>query len=232
MQFPIILITFGRNINNKAMNTLKVPKIIPATASAEELKEIFSTLESNIISNCNWPEDFPYTPEASFKLFHDGANIYLQFEVNEKDLHAKITEDFGEVWTDPCVEMFISPDSDTYYNFECTCIGKMLVACHAKDKETERMPLDTLSAIKRIPSLGTDNFELREGDNTWSIIEIIPASSLFNHSIGSWDGKKMRANFYKCGDNLPNPHFLSWNRIDFHRPNFHLPEFFAEIQFE
>ena len=214
------------------MNTLKVPKIIPATNSAEELQEIFATLTANGITNCNWPEEYPYTPEASFKIFHDGTNIYLQFEVTEKDIHSKITEDFGEVWTDPCVEMFIAPDSDTYYNFECTCIGKMLVACHATAKETERMPLETLATIKRIPALGTDNFGLREGENSWSIIEIIPAATLFNHKIESWDGKTMRANFYKCGDNLPTPHFLSWNKIDYPRPNFHLPEYFGEIQFE
>ena len=214
------------------MNTLKVPKIIPATNSAEELQEIFATLTANGITNCNWPEEYPYIPEASFKIFHDGTNIYLQFEVTEKDIHSKITEDFGEVWTDPCVEMFIAPDSDTYYNFECTCIGKMLVACHATGKETERMPLDTLATIKRIPTLGIDNFDLREGENSWSIIEIIPATTLFNHKIESWDGKRMRANFYKCGDNLPTPHFLSWNKIDYPRPNFHLPEYFGEIQFE
>ena len=214
------------------MNRLKVPKIVPSGNDTEEIKRIFSGIAGNRISNCNWSDQFPYTPEASFKLFHDGANIYLQFEVTEKDLHSKITEDFGEVWTDPCVEMFIAPDCDTYYNFECTCIGKMLVACHARDKETEKMPLDKLSKIERIPTLGTENFELRKGENSWSIIEIIPVTSLFNHSIDSWDGKKMRANFYKCGDNLPNPHFLSWNKIDFPRPNFHLPEYFGEIEFE
>ncbi len=214
------------------MNTLRVPKIILTANDTEEIKNIFSGLDSNKISNCNWPDQFPYTPEASFKIFHDGANIYLQFEVTEKDLHSKITEDFGEVWTDPCVEMFISPDSDTYYNFECTCIGKMLAACHTKGKETEKMPLGMLSGIKRIPSLGTGNFELRKGENSWSIIEIIPSASLFNHDIGSWDGKKMKANFYKCGDNLPNPHFLSWNKIEYPRPNFHLPEYFGDIEFE
>ena len=73
---------------------------------------------------------------------------------------------------------------------------------------------------------------LREGENTWSIIEVIPAAALFNHDIDSWEGKKMHANFYKCGDNLPNPHFLSWNKIEFPRPNFHLQEFFGEVTFE
>ena len=107
----------------------------------------------------------------------------------------------------------------------------MLAACHRKDAETERMPLATLATIERYPSLGGENFALRNGETAWSIIEVIPVTTLFNHSIGSWEGKTMRANFYKCGDNLPNPPFLSWNAIDFERPNFHLPEFFGEVTF-
>ena len=214
------------------MNRLVIKKIEADKTDLEQIKNLFEQIESTPISNCNWPEAFPYTPQASFKAFHNGEQLFLQFNVTEKDLHSKITTDFGEVWTDPCVEIFIAPDADTYYNFECTCIGKMLVACHATGKETERMPQDKLATIERYPTLGYDNFELRSGENSWSIIEIIPASALFNHKIERWDGAKMRANFYKCGDNLPNPHFLSWNKIEFPRPNFHLPEFFGEITFE
>ena len=91
---------------------------------------------------------------------------------------------------------------------------------------------ETLAAIERYPTMGTDNFSLKEGEISWSMIEVIPAAALFNHNIESWSGKIFRVNFYKCGDNLPNPHFLSWNKIDFPRPNFHLPEFFGEVSFD
>ncbi len=213
------------------MKKITIPKILLEKYDAETLAEKFMVLEANEISVCNWPQEFPYTPQASFKAFHNGDKLFLQFNVTEKDIHAIITDNFGEVWTDPCVEAFIAPDENTYYNFECTCIGRMLVACHAKDKETEKMPLDTLATIERYPTLGTENFSLKEGETSWSIIEVIPVSTLFNHNIDSWSGKSMKANFYKCGDNLPTPHFLSWNKIDFPRPNFHLPEFFGEITF-
>ena len=213
------------------MKKIEIPKIHLEKYDNETLKEKFSTLESIEISNCNWPQEYPYTPQASFKAFHNGEKLFLQFNVTEKDIHTKITEDFGEVWTDPCVEAFIAPDENTYYNFECTCIGRMLVACHAKEKKTEHMPLDTLASIERYPTLGTENFPLQKGEISWSIIEVIPATALFNHEIKNWNGKTMRANFYKCGDNLPTPHFLSWNKIDFPRPNFHLPRFFGEITF-
>lgn len=214
------------------MKKITIPKKYIENYTAEELNNIFATLEAEQIACCNWPEQFPYTPSASVKAFHNGEKLFLQFNVTEKDIHSVISENFGEVWTDPCVEIFIAPDAEGYYNFECTCIGRMLVAHHRKEKETERMPLDTLATIERYPSLGTENFPLREGENRWSIIEVIPATALFNHNIESWEGKKMHVNFYKCGDNLPNPHFLSWNKIDFPRPNFHLQEFFGEVTFE
>ena len=214
------------------MMKIIIPKISLEKYDVEKLCEVFSTLDENRILNCNWPEQFPYTPQVSFKAFHNGEKFFLQYNVTEKDLHSKIVDNFGEVWTDPCVEVFIAPDENTYYNFECTCIGRMLVACHAKGKETEPMSLDMLATIERYPTLGSENFALREGEQSWSIIEVIPSAALFNHDVPEWSGLSMRANFYKCGDNLPNPHFLSWNKIDFPRPNFHLPEFFGEIVFE
>ena len=50
--------------------------------------------------------------------------------------------------------------------------------------------------------------------------------------IHSLDGRDMRANFYKCGDKLTTPHFLSWNKIDLPSPCFHCPPFFGQIHFE
>ena len=42
----------------------------------------------------------------------------------------------------------------------------------------------------------------------------------------------MRGNFYKCGNQLPKPHFLSWNPIPTDNVQFHCPEFFGELDFE
>ena len=103
------------------MKSINVPKIVPT----EDLNKIFDTLPSNSIDSCNWPEQYPYTPEASFRIFHDGDNIYIKFSVKENDIKAAVSEDQGRTWTDPCVEFFVSPEGNLdYYNFECTCIGK------------------------------------------------------------------------------------------------------------
>jgi hypothetical protein len=45
-------------------------------------------------------------------------------------------------------------------------------------------------------------------------------------------GKKMRGNFYKCGDELSVPHFVSWTKINTPNPSFHVPECFGGLEFE
>lgn len=215
------------------MKKINVPQIVPADTTANVLEEIFASLPAHTIDCCNWPKDYPYTPKATFKLFHDGKKLYIKFDVTENDIHTLVTEDFGQVWTDPCVEFFVSPEGNLdYYNFECTCIGKMLMAWHPEKEAKENAPITLLDTIERIPSLGKENFPMRSGENSWSIIEIIPVETLFRSGIDSWSGKTMRANFYKCGDNLPTPHFISWNAIDWPEPSFHRPEFFGELNFE
>lgn len=61
---------------------------------------------------------------------------------------------------------------------------------------------------------------------------IIPLKTFFMHDIKSLSGKTIRANFYKCGDALKKPHFLSWSPINIEKPDFHRPDFFGEITFE
>lgn len=211
------------------MKTINVPKI----TQAEDLDKIFATLPEHTIGCCNWPEQFPYTPEAAFRIFHDGKNVYIKFTVTENDIKAAVTEDQGRTWTDPCVEFFVSPQGNLdYYNFECTCIGKLLLAWHPADAPKEAANMNVINSVKRFPSLGTEPFELRKGEHSWSVIEIIPATALFRSGIESFDGKEMGANFYKCGDELPTPHFLSWNPIEWAEPSFHRPEQFGKLIFE
>ena len=211
------------------MKTITVPKITATT----DIENIFDSLPSHTIACCNWPKEFPYTPKASFKLFHDGKTLYIKFEVTENDIQATVTEDQGRTWTDPCVEFFVSPNGNLdYYNFECTCTGKLLLAWHPADAPKEPADKAVLDSVKRNPSLGIAPFALRNGEHSWSVIEEIPATALFRSNIDNFDGKEMTANFYKCGDELPTPHFISWNPIEWEGPSFHRPEQFGKLIFE
>ena len=41
-----------------------------------------------------------------------------------------------------------------------------------------------------------------------------------------------KVNFYKCGDLLPEPHFICWNKVETTDPDFHQPDFFAPVVFD
>ena len=42
-------------------------------------------------------------------------------------------------------------------------------------------------------------------------------------------GRVIRANFYKCGDETPIPHFGMWSPVDNETPDFHRPEYFGKF---
>ncbi|MFA5695554.1 MAG: carbohydrate-binding family 9-like protein, partial [Proteiniphilum sp.] len=44
--------------------------------------------------------------------------------------------------------------------------------------------------------------------------------------------QQIRANFYKCGDETAEPHYISWSPIDLPAPDFHAPQFFGLLEME
>lgn len=207
----------------------KIAGIDPVDAAAVE--KAFAAITPRPIACCNWPEAFAYTPHVSFRMFHTGEYLLVRFDVAENYTAARVTEDNGRVWTDSCVEFFLSLDDSGYYNFETTCIGRMLLGFRKTHADAVHAPEAVMQSILRTPSLGTEPFAEREGDNRWSVTLAIPPSALFRHALTTWNGVEARANLYKCGDDLSHPHFLSWKPISAPKPNFHLPEFFEHIKF-
>ena len=86
--------------------------------------------------------------------------------------------------------------------------------------------------MQRWSSLGNVPFEEQADESGWEVALIIPYKVFFKHQIDSLDGKEIKANFYKCGDELQTPHFLSWNALEIDQPDFHRPDFFGTLEFE
>jgi hypothetical protein len=216
------------------MKNLIIKKIETGAVEAPAVPALFDAqgIEWNAIACVNWPE-YPYQPEVKFRVAHISDAILLHYQVTEASVRAVATHDDGRVWEDACVEFFLSPEgNDFYYNFECNCAAKLLLHGGPAGGERPGASEDVLKSVKRWASLGTEPFEEKVGECTWEVALVIPTSAIFRHSIDSLDGKVMRANFYKCGDLLQTPHFLSWAPIDLPQPKFHCPEFFGEIKFE
>ncbi len=211
---------------------LKVKKLSPFHSIGEVETYFESVSDSQAIACVNW-SDFQYKPEVSFKIAHTGKEIYLQYIVREKYLKAELLNDNDSVWTDSCVEFFFSPIEDgSYYNIEFNCIGTALIGYGFGKVNRERAGIEVTSKMLRHSSLGTQPIGHKEGDFSWKLTMIIPVSAFYKHDISNLSGMKSKANFYKCGDGVKKPHYVSWQPIEFERPNFHLPQYFDEIIFE
>ena len=212
---------------------LNIKKLFQPNTSVQEAENyFFSHSETEKIEHANW-SNFPYKPDVSFKVAHSGAEIYLQYLVKEKFLRAKYRHDNENVWTDSCVELFISPVNDgSYYNFEFNCIGTTLIGFGYDKPNRERAGIEITSKIERNSSLGNDSIVSKFGDFSWTLTLIIPLNAFYKHNLETFSGLNAKGNFYKCGDELKEPHYLSWNAIQHEKPNFHLPEFFGDLHFE
>ena len=213
------------------MKQLFVQKIDLNIRNVEEVSLLFDNakIHSHQIDTVNW-ETFPYCPEVSFRIAHNGEAIFLNFRVNESDIKAVCDQDNGRIWEDSCVEFFVSFDNETYYNIECNCIGKILIGKGKGRENRIRLPEAILKSVDRWSSLGYSPVENLSGN--WNVSLIIPKKIFYPEIANTFNKTEARGNFYKCGDLLQNPHYLSWNQILNETPNFHLPEFFGQLLFE
>jgi len=171
--------------------------------------------------------------KVSFDILHDGSSIYLKYFVREGHVRAVNFEYNSAVWEDSCVEFFVSFDGDSgYYNFEFNAIGAVLGAYGSNRNNRTFISPAILEKIERHPSLGDETFgELKER-TSWNIDIRIPVEALCFSSITELSGMQGHSNFYKCGDKLVKPHFLSWKPVMTEKPDFHLSQFFGNLDFE
>ncbi len=217
------------------MQTLTIKHLKPAgtnntSMDPEKLLEEQCNLVS--LNYINW-NNFPYKPEVKFRIAHTGDCIFLKFYVHEKNIRAKEINFNGNVYKDSCVEFFISPaDDDNYYNFEFNCIGIPHVGYGNGRHNRRLLPVEILQSVKIHSSLGTKPFDGKQGDFKWEMFIQIPVGCFIYDKIENLEGIEAKGNFYKCGDELAEPHFVTWNPIKTENPDYHRPEFFGKIKFE
>jgi len=213
------------------MKQLSVQKIIRDNPKAADLSSFLdkSAVSFHRIDMVNW-KNYLYRPEVKFRIAHTGETILLNYRINETDIKAVCNQDNGKVWEDSCVEFFVSFIEGQYYNIECNCIGKILIGKGSGKSGRVHLPEDLLKKVDRWASLGDSPVENRSGD--WEVSLVIPKEIFYPNITKAFDKIKAKGNFYKCGDCLQTPHFLSWNPIESETPNFHLPAFFGYLLFE
>ena len=191
--------------------------------------EIIYTLtqetEPEQVSCVNWKE-YPYAPEVLVHLAYSDKALVLLYKVKEEHVLGNVLENNGAVWEDSCVETFIKdPIGEGYYNIEVNCIATKLAAHRLSRTDFELFSDEKLSEIRCFSTLPHQKTDLK--DQAWMLLEIIPFSVLGLDKAP----ESLNVNFYKCGDNCRQAHFLSWSPIALEKPNFHCPEFFGRILF-
>lgn len=245
----LLIISFSLKLGSKEKFTLDHNMIIVKKISFPCVKPPIKLIENIMdsmqvpfhnIDNTNWL-GYNYKPQVEFRIAYSKDEIYIQYRVKEKYIRAFYTKDEDSApYKDSCVEFFIIPgESDTiYYNLELNCIGVGTFAGGPNRKERTRFGTDVMSKIRRASTLvkegylGKEGFETKEGYFEWSLTVALPIELFSLNKISSLSGRSVKANFYKCGDDLPEPHYLSWNKVGSEKPNFHTPEYFGTLYFE
>lgn len=214
-----------------------------AEARKLELKEEFPDLEkvSGMMDHreklavdvLNWKKKgFTYRPDVTFSIAYSNKEIFLKFFVAEEYFKAEKTEINQNVYEDSCVEFFVSPGKDgIYYNFEFNALGTVLMGSGHGRADTARVDPLIISKIRRLSSVDDKPVTERKGKFSWTLTVAIPLKVFFHHSVKDLQGKTFRANFYKCGDMLSVPHYVTWNAIETENPDYHRPEYFGELKF-
>ena len=179
-----------------------------------------------------------YFPQTKVKILYNNSNIYVIFHVKDKYVKAVATHINDNIYHDSTVEFFFTPSeniSDGYYNLEVNCGGTPYFEHQTGfRKDIIKIDVEDIKKIEIAHSLPTIiNPEIKELTE-WTIEYKIPISILEKYSkvVKPAPDVTWKGNFYKTADETSNPHYITWNKVINETPNFHLPQFFGEINFQ
>lgn len=221
------------------MNTYFVKFIdMPIKIDGNPEKEIWKFTEALKLQN--YMGDYPsHFPNVDVKLLYDKDSIYVLFKVVDKNIISRAKKHFDAVYEDSCVEFFFATDMDTpgaYFNLEVNCSGKVLFGFRTdKSKKSTRINIEDIECL----NINTTYFGKLINDEIKEETEWIAEYKIPFDILKKYTGKEIKvnnkewnANFYKCADKSSTPHWLTWNKVEYNTPNYHLPEYFGKIIFQ
>jgi len=216
------------------MKVINIKKLFSGV-SVPDLIEVSEQLDSSgkgeLLNTLNW-DQYTNGPEVRFNIAYSDNEILLKYYVKEGCLKAEMSLPNEKVYEDSCVEFFILPGEDgIYYNFEFNCIGTCLMGKGRGRADRTLADRCIISKIRRLPSMGYLPFSEKKGDFFWTLTLAIPFEIINPMMNKDLKGRVLKANFYKCGDKLSSPHYITWNPVNTESPDFHQPDYFGELGF-
>lgn len=212
------------------MRKLEVPIItLVKDVQPDDISVLLNSQPFNPI-DCNpWPQ-YTHAVKAGFSIAHSEDAILLKYYVKESHLLAASAAN-GDIHKDSCVEFFVAFDEDdNYYNLEFNCIGWCKAGYGTSRDHRIPLPIRSTDLITTATNITSSVINGRRSF-VWELTVVIPVAVFCYHRIVKLSTIKVKGNFYKCGDEMPAPHFLTWNDVRAARPDFHRREDFAEIIF-
>ena len=177
------------------------------------------------IANNTW--NYPYAPRMTAKMTYiTDKGIVVRLECFEKEPFTRYTKPYDPVYTDSCMECFFNlcPEKiKDYINLETNSNGAYIFS-FGPGRGDVRTHFG--------PKLGiTPEVKITKTDASW-IADIVIGNDALCAVYGDFEvksGHTFIANFYKCGQDGDNPHFITWNKVETPKPDFHRPEFFGTV---
>lgn len=193
-------------------------------AATAELRQNAPLQHINVV---NW-EQFDYRPQVTFRAGWNEQGLLIDFQVEEQHILSSHTELHAPAYKDSCVEFFYSPTSDnSYYNLEMSCTGARLWHHKTADGQKTTFEGPDLEKIVIATTLPAHTLIDDRNGGKWGLTVFIPAECLPEGFLVS--GRQFTANFYKCGDDTMQKHYLTWAPIPTEKPSFHQPAYFGKI---
>ncbi len=165
---------------------------------------------------------------ASAQICRDDTALYLHLSANEAEICAEENGPLGMPCRDSCLEFFFCPrkGDSRYFNFEWNPRGCLFLGFGSGiQDQTRLLPGEAESLFSPVIRTRTDG---------WEIFFWIPFAFIlrFFPDFVPAAGTSIRANFYKCAEQVFQPHYLSWNPVTgTEGAVFHAPDDFGMLDF-
>ncbi len=171
--------------------------------------------------------------ETTFKILYSDKGIYCLYKCEDSALTATITEDYGALYNEDVVELFLRPDTTlpAYFEYELSPLNFELpiMILNNKGNAMGWKPWHYEGRRKTIHAIDINKPVKPGGRFTWTAEFFIPYALLApTVSAPPMKGTMWRANFYRI-DYDRSPAYSSWRLT---RENYHDYERFGIIEFE
>ena len=193
----------------------------------------WQTIDKLAIDNYPWYKS-GNKQKTQIQLAANTDTLFIKIVAQDKYSYAKQTQlNHMLVCEDSCVEFFFSPNGvlgSSYVNLEVNCCGTLHLAYGAGRENRQFISLEAASLISRQTSILNPVKIEQQDDNEWSVEISLPFAAIEQLTGEKVNKEKWFANFYRCGGRTEQQYAV-WNNIAVDEPDYHRPEFFAELVF-